>query len=125
MRKTKLAEKSSYKRRVRQTRLLTTGKCFGEDGDLLEYLLHVCHCRLHFPLLDTFLPKVSVLRPWSDNQAFICTTLLLEMLKAYDKIQNQMLLEAAIRLADWLKQVDETDVALINLLQCYYRKREV
>ena len=80
MRKTKLAEESSYTRRVRQTRLLTTGKCVGEDGDLLEYLLHVCHYRLHFPLLDTFLPKGSVSRPWSDNQAFICTTLLLEML---------------------------------------------
>ncbi len=53
------------------------------------------------------------------------TLTLLEMLKAYDKIKNQMLLEAAMRLADWLKQVDETDVALINLLQCYYRTREM
>ena len=53
------------------------------------------------------------------------TLTLLEMLKAYDKIQNQVLLEAAMRLADWLNQVDETDVALINLLQCYYRKREM
>ena len=53
------------------------------------------------------------------------TLTLLEMLKAYDKIQNQMLLEAATRLADWLNQVDETDVSLINLLQCYYRKREM
>ncbi len=53
------------------------------------------------------------------------TLTLLEMLKAYDKIKNQMLLEAAMRLADWLKQVDETDVALINLLQCYYRTQEM
>jgi len=53
------------------------------------------------------------------------TLTLLEMLKAYDKIKNQMLLETAMRLADWLKQVDETDVALINLLQCYYRTREM
>ena len=36
-----------------------------------------------------------------------------------------MLLEAAARLADWLNQVDETDVSLINLLQCHYRKREM
>lgn len=50
---------------------------------------------------------------------------LLEMIKAYDITRNQVLLEEAIRLADWLKQADETDISLINLLQCYYRKREL
>lgn len=53
------------------------------------------------------------------------TLTLLEMLKAYDNTKDSMLLESAIRLADWLKQVDETDVSLINLLQCHYRKREM
>ncbi len=53
------------------------------------------------------------------------TFTLLEMFKAYDITKNQMLLDSAIRLADWLKQVDKTDVSLINLLQGYYRKREL
>lgn len=47
------------------------------------------------------------------------------MIKAYDITRNQVLLEETIRLADWLKQADETDISLINLLQCYYRKREL
>lgn len=61
------------------------------------------------------------------NSGHISRTMstLLEMLKAYDITKNQMLLEATIRLADWLKQVDETDVSIINLLQCHYRKREL
>ena len=53
------------------------------------------------------------------------TFTLLKMFKAYDITKNQMLLDSAIRLADWLKQVDKTDVSLINLLQGYYRKREL
>lgn len=62
-----------------------------------------------------------------NNPGHISRTIftLLEMLKAYDVKKNQMLLDSVIRLADWLKQVDGTDVSLINLLQSYYRKREL
>ena len=62
-----------------------------------------------------------------DNQGHIIRTTytLLEMLKAHDMIKNESILEEAIRLADWLTQVEQTDVSLINLLQCYYRKREL
>jgi hypothetical protein len=63
----------------------------------------------------------------TNNSGHISRTIftLLEMLKAYDITKNQALLEEAIRLADWLKQTDETDISLINLLQCHYRKREL
>ncbi|MEE1251029.1 MAG: hypothetical protein UHU19_17630 [Lachnospiraceae bacterium] len=62
-----------------------------------------------------------------NNPGHISRTIftLLEMLKAYDVKKNQMLLDSVIRLADWLKQVDGTDVSLVNLLQSYYRKREL
>ena len=62
-----------------------------------------------------------------DNQGHIIRTTytLLEMLKAHDMFKNESILEEAIRLADWLTQVEQTDVSLINLLQCYYRKREL
>ena len=54
-----------------------------------------------------------------NNPGHISRTIftLLEMLKAYDVKKNQMLLDSVIRLADWLKQVDGTDVSLVNLLQ--------
>ena len=63
----------------------------------------------------------------TNNQGHISRTIvtLLEMLKAYDITKKQGLLDAAIRLADMIKQVDKTDVSQINLLQCYYRKREL
>jgi len=62
-----------------------------------------------------------------NNSGHISRTIftLLEMLKAYDIKKNQMLLDSVIRLADWLKQINGTDVSLINLLQSYYRKREL
>lgn len=63
----------------------------------------------------------------TNNPGHISRTIftLLEMLKAYDITKNQVLLEETIRLADWLREVDETDISLINLLQCHYRKREL
>lgn len=48
---------------------------------------------------------------------------LLEMLKAYDMVKNETVLEESTRLADWLRKIENTDVSLINLFQCYCRKR--
>lgn len=48
---------------------------------------------------------------------------LLEMIKAYDIVKEQVVLEEALRLAEWINQVDATDISMINLLQCHYRKR--
>lgn len=50
---------------------------------------------------------------------------LLEMIKAYDMSHKQSLLEEAIQLAEWIKQVDGTDISWINLFQCNYRKRKL
>lgn len=48
---------------------------------------------------------------------------LLELIKAYDNVKKEVMLEEAIRLASWLYDVEKTDIALINLFQCYLRKR--
>lgn len=60
------------------------------------------------------------------NQA---NMLLLRMLKAYDMEapQKQALLECAIHIAEWLKnkKIIPYEVSMINVMQCYLRKRQL
>lgn len=52
--------------------------------------------------------------------------LLLEMLKAFDKRNNDVLINTAISIATWLVEKEkEKDIAIINLYQCYFRMRRL
>lgn len=57
---------------------------------------------------------------------FYANLLLLEMLKAFDKINNEYLLNESTRLASWLKNADCLDgISTINYLQCIARQSEL
>lgn len=52
--------------------------------------------------------------------------LLLELIKAYDKVKNEELLDETIRLAEWLKRAEcLTGISTINYLQCIARRTEL
>lgn len=52
--------------------------------------------------------------------------LLLEFIKAYDKVKNDELLDEAARLASWLKKAEcLTGISTINYLQCIARRTEL
>ncbi len=62
-----------------------------------------------------------------DNSSHLSRVVLtlLEMIKAYDIKKNTQLLEEATRLAKWLCEKEESDISMVNLYQCYFRKREL
>lgn len=50
--------------------------------------------------------------------------MMLEMIAAYDENKNDALIQSAIRIGRWLVDKDnDTDLAVLNLYQCYYRIR--
>ena len=55
----------------------------------------------------------------------ICTNcLILEMLEAYDTNKDQIILDAAIDIADWLKKHEHNSIYIINYYQAIWRKRK-
>ena len=52
--------------------------------------------------------------------------MMLEMIKAYDETKRDALIYSAIRIGRWLSDKDnDTDIAILNVYQCYYRIRNL
>lgn len=52
--------------------------------------------------------------------------IMLEMIKAYDEKKNDGLIQSAIRIGIWLADKgDDSDIAVLNIYQCYYRTRRL
>lgn len=52
--------------------------------------------------------------------------IMLEMIKAYDEKKNNDLIQSAIRIGKWLAdKSDDSDIAVLNIYQCYYRIRKL